>query len=82
MISWESAYKNMDCGLKYRYYLNVDRPENISETIDDNSTEHTVEYCTNYSISVWSITADSDSEIISDQPALYAGRTEDQGIVL
>jgi hypothetical protein len=73
----------MDCGLKYRYDLNVERVGNISETIDESSIEYTVKYCTNYSISVWSIIIDNNgSEIKSDQPARHAGRTENQGKAL
>lgn len=78
VIRWEPAH-NMSCGLKYRYNLNVDRVGNVSKTTEDNHIEYTVEHCTNYSISVWSITDDGGSEIMSDQPARYSGKTENQG---
>ena len=81
MILWEPAYKNMNCSVKYYYDLYVDRASNINETTKESRIEHPVEFCTNYSISVWSIIIDGSNETISDQPIRYANRTENQGMV-
>lgn len=82
MIHWEPPYnKSMNCSLKYRYDLFVDKAKYISKTIEDNRIEHPAEFCTNYSISVWSIIMDGSNETISDQPIHHSNRTEIQGMM-
>ncbi len=71
----------MNCSIKYRYDLFVEREGNISKTIEDSSIEHPAEFCTDYSISVWSIIIDGSNETISDQPIRHANRTEIQGMM-
>ncbi|KAI9555380.1 hypothetical protein GHT06_017895 [Daphnia sinensis] len=79
MIRWEPSPENLNCNLKYRYNLNVDKLGSITETIDDKRIEFKVGHCTNYSIAVWSIGVDDSNEIISTQPARHTGRTDTQG---
>lgn len=79
MIRWEPSLENLNCNLKYRYSLSVDKVGNITETIDDRRIEFKVEHCTNYSIAVWSIGVEGSNETISRQPARHIGRTDTQG---
>lgn len=79
VIRWEPSLENLNCNLKYRYSLSVDKVGNITETIDDRRIEFKVEHCTNYSIAVWSIGVEGSNEIISRQPARHIGRTDTQG---
>lgn len=78
MIRWEQSHENLNCSLKYRYSLNVDKVDTISETTDSRRIAYKIEPCTNYSIAVWSIGVDDSNEIMSAQPARHIGRTDSQ----